>query len=92
MNFLIRLVLGLAGLASVAFGAHGFRIYLSDAVDLSDKDPQKLFLAIDVPSGIKSWIEWMSIKGLESIFFPLLFVLIGIALWIIQGKIKSSKA
>jgi hypothetical protein len=84
-----RIVFVVAGFFVIVLGAHGIIVYFSRWEILFGKDPLKLFLAIDMPSGLESWVEWMSIKGIQSWGIPVVFIIIGILLWYAQSKIKS---
>jgi len=90
MTFLARLVLILAGAASAVFGAHGVVVY-SSKMEIFFKDPQALFLEIEVPEAFREAIEWMSLKGLQSWIIPAVFIAIGIAFWVMAGKISPPK-
>ena len=90
MTFLAKLVLILAGAASVVFGAHGLVVYFS-RLEALFKDPQSLFLEIEVPEAFRGAIEWMTIKGFQSWVIPAVFVAIGIGLWMLQSNIRSQK-
>jgi hypothetical protein len=77
-----------AGAAFAVLGAHGIVAYSSNMEALS-KDPQKLFLEIEVPEAFRGTIEWMS--NLQSWIIPAVFIAIGIVFWVLAGKISTKK-
>lgn len=84
-----RVIFVVVGFVVMVLGIHGLIVYFSRWEIVFGADPLKLFLAIDMPSGLDSWIEWMSIKGLQSWGIPVVFIVIAILLWYAQSKIKS---
>jgi hypothetical protein len=55
------------------------------------KDPQYLFLEIEVPEAFRGIIEWMSLKGIQSWIIPAVFIAIGLVFWTLAGKMSSAK-
>jgi hypothetical protein len=90
INFFVRLVLSLAGVVAAILGAHGLVVYFMGEEAFS-KDPQDLFLAVQVPEAFKSTIQWMSYRGADSWIIPAVFVAIALVLWFIQGRIRMAK-
>ena len=86
---IVRIVFVVAGFVVMILGAHGLVVFLNRYDLIFGKDPFKLFLAIDMPSGLQSWVEWMSIKGIQSWGIPVVFIVIAVLLWYAQSKIKS---
>ena len=84
-----RIVFVVAGFVVMVLGAHGLVVYFKRYDILFGKDLSKLFFAIDMPGGLESWVEWMSIKGLLSWGIPVVFIVIAVLLWYTQSKIKS---
>lgn len=85
-----RTVFVVAGFLVMILGLHGLIVYFSRWEILFGKDPLKLFLAIDMPGGLDSWVEWMSIKGIQSWGIPVVFIVIAVLLWYAQSRMKSS--
>jgi hypothetical protein len=79
-----------AGAAFATFGAHGIVVYASK-LEVFFKDPQKLFLEIEVPEAFRGTIEWMTLKGLQSWIIPALFIGIGVVFWAAASKISTVK-
>ena len=84
-----RIIFVVAGFVVMILGVHGLVVYFNRCDIIFGKDPFKLFFAMDMPSGLDSWVEWMSIKGLQSWGIPVVFIVIAILLWYGQSKIKS---
>lgn len=84
-----RIIFVVAGFVVMILGVHGLVVYFNRWDIIFGKDPFKLFFAMDMPSGLDSWVEWMSIKGLQSWGIPVVFIVIAILLWYGQSKIKS---
>ena len=91
VNFLVRLVLSLAGVVAMILGVHGLIVYFTPISSLMNKYPEDLFLAVQVPSAFQSPIEWMSYRGLDSWIIPAIFIAVALVLWFIQGRIKMAK-
>jgi hypothetical protein len=89
-TFLAVIVMVAAGAAFATFGAHGIVVYASKFEALF-KDPQKLFLEIEVPEAFRGTIEWMTLKGLQSWIIPTVFIVIGVVFWIAASKISTRK-
>jgi hypothetical protein len=79
-----------AGAAFAILGAHGIVVY-SSKLEALFKNPQKLFLEIEVPEAFRGTIEWMSLKGIQSWIIPAVFIAIGVVFWVLAGKISSVK-
>ena len=90
INFFIRLVLSLAGVVAAILGAHGLVVSIMGEEAFS-KNPQDLFLAVQVPEVFRSPIEWMSYRGADSWIVPAVFIAIALALWFVQGRIRIGK-
>jgi len=90
INFFIRLVLSLAGVVAAILGAHGLVVSIMGEEAFS-KNPQDLFLAVQVPEVFRSPIEWMSYRGADSWIVPAVFIAIALALWFVQGRIRMGK-
>jgi hypothetical protein len=90
MTFLARLVLIVVGLASAVFGAHGLVVYFGGLEALL-KNPQDLFLEIEVPEAFRGAIEWMWYRGIESWVIPAVFIAIGIVFLFLVSKITAAK-
>jgi hypothetical protein len=88
LNVIARVVLVVAGFVAMVLGVHGLVVYFSRWEILFGSDPLRLFLAIDMPSGLRSWVEWMSIKGFQSWGVPVVFIIIAILLWYAQSRIE----
>lgn len=78
---IITLGARLALIGLIILGIHGLWVYFSRIEVLFGSDTAKLFLAIQVPMRLQDIILWMSIKGLQSWFFPAIFIIAGIILW-----------
>ena len=89
LHMIARVALAVTGFVVMVLGVHGLIVYFSRLEVLFGSDPRKSFLAIDMPSGLQSWVEWMSIKGLQSWGIPVVFIVIAVLLWYAQSKIKS---
>jgi hypothetical protein len=89
-TFLAVIIMVAAGAAFAILGTHGIMVY-SSKLEALFKDPQKLFLEIEVPEAFRGTIEWMSLKGIQSWIIPAVFIAIGIVFWILSGKISSVK-
>jgi len=90
LTFLARLVLILAGAASIAFGVHGLVVYFSP-LEVLFKDPQQLFLEVEVPEAFRGAIEWMSLKGFQSWAIPAVFVGLGVVIWAASSQISNKR-
>jgi hypothetical protein len=90
MTTLVILVLIIIGVAFVVYGAHGIVVYASKLEALF-KDPEKLFLEIEVPEAFRGAIEWMTVKGLQSWIIPAVFIAIGIVFCVLATRISSTK-
>lgn len=82
----------LLSVSLVLLGIHGLWVYFSRIEASLAEDTLKLFLAIQVPSRFQNVVEWMSLKGMQSWFFPTAIIVAGIILWrwlvpILQRKI-----
>jgi hypothetical protein len=62
----------------VLLGLHGFYVYFHPWEAIFTQEINKLFFAISVPSNLSVVVEWMSGKGFQSFFIPLIFTGIGI--------------
>ena len=89
IHMIARVMLVIAGFVVMILGIHGLIVYFSRWEIVFGADPLKLFLAIDMPSGVDSWVEWMSIKGIQSWGIPVVFIVIAVLLWYAQSQIKS---
>lgn len=81
------LVIGL-----ILLGVHGLWVYFSHGEVALGENTAKLFLAIQAPAWLQNIVEWMSLKGMQSWFFPAAIIVAGIILWrwlvpILQRKI-----
>jgi hypothetical protein len=90
MTTLVILVLIIIGVAFGVYGAHGIFVYVSKIEALS-KDPQQLFLAIEMPEAFRGAVEWMTARGLESWIVPIVFIIIGIGFCFLATRISSTK-
>jgi hypothetical protein len=90
MPTLVILVLIIIGVAFAIYGAHGILVYTSKPEALS-KDPQQLFLAIEMPEAFRGALEWMTEKGLQSWIIPAVFIAIGIVFCVLATRIRSAK-
>jgi hypothetical protein len=90
MPTLVILVLIIIGVAFAVYGAHGILVYASKLEALF-KDPQKLFLEIEVPEAFRGAVEWMTVKGLQSWIIPAVFIVIGIGFCFLATRISSAK-
>ncbi len=81
---LFKLFLLLVSAFVILLGLHGIYIYFSriEAIfSLGQLD--KLFLTIRFPvNAIQSVIEWMSYKAIQSLFFPILFIILGALIFV----------
>ena len=82
---LCKLIGIVAGSALVVYGLHGLYSYFYRLEVIFGKG-SKLFGEIAMPSQITEYIQWMSAKGAQSWFIPIIFVIIGVALWYWQSK------
>lgn len=87
-----KLILTCASVFSILLGAHGIWVYFSRLELLLGGEASKLFLAIEVPVRLRTAIEWMSFKGLQSWFIPVVFIVIGLVIWHWQSKIDAGNA
>ena len=76
----------------VVLGIHGLWVYFSRTEASFGEDTARLFLAIQMPTQLQNLVEWMSLKGMQSWFFPAAIIVAGIILWrwlvpILQRKI-----
>jgi len=85
----VKIILICASIVAIVLGSHGLYVYFSRLELFFGANPSKLFLTVEVPSGLVPVIEWMSLKGLESWFIPAVFVVIGLVIgslgWRISG-------
>jgi hypothetical protein len=86
----IKVILVCASLFSIVLGAHGIWVYFSRLELLFGGEASKLFLALEVPIRLRTVIEWMSLKGLQSWFIPAAFIVIGLVIWHWQSRIDVS--
>jgi hypothetical protein len=89
-TLLAVLVMVAAGAAFAILGTHGVVVY-SSKLEALFKDPEKLFLEIEVPDVLRGTIEWMTLKGIQSWIIPAVFIVIGIVFWVFAGKISTVK-
>jgi hypothetical protein len=82
-----KVILVCASVFAIVLGAHGIWVYFSRLELLFGGEASKLFLALKVPASLRTTIEWMSFKGLQSWFIPAVFVVIGLVIWYWQSKI-----
>ena len=82
-----KLILICASVFTIVLGAHGIWVYFSRLELLFGGEASKLFLALEVPVKLRTVIEWMSLKGLQSWFIPAAFIVIGLVIWHWQSKI-----
>ena len=66
----VSLFLGFIGLLGIVLGAHGLYVYFSRLELMFGGEASKLFLSLDMPIRLRSMVEWMSVKGLQSWFIP----------------------
>jgi hypothetical protein len=90
MPTLIILVLIIIGVAFMVYGAHGIVVYASRLEALL-KNPEKLFLEIEMPEAFRSAVEWMTQRGLQSWIIPVVFVVIGIVFCVLATRISTIK-
>jgi hypothetical protein len=90
MSTLVILVLIIIGVAFMVYGAHGIVVYASKLEALF-KDPEKLFLEIEMPEAFRGAVEWMAQRGLQSWIIPVVFVVIGIVFCVLATRISSMK-
>jgi hypothetical protein len=90
MPTLVILVLIIIGLAFLVYGTHGVVVYASK-LEAMFKDPEKLFLEIEMPEAFRAAIEWMTVKGLQSWIIPVVFIIIGIVFCALATRIRSTK-
>lgn len=78
----MRIIIGLFGLWIMMLGLHGLYIaFSSNLVALTMADNvDKLFLSVNVPYPLKSWVSWVSLEGYKSWFFPMGISIIGLLL------------
>jgi len=86
----IKLALVAASITSMILGGHGVWVYFSRLELLFGGEANKLFLSLPVPIRIQPLIEWMSLKGLQSWFIPIGFIVLGLILWGWQSNIRAS--
>jgi hypothetical protein len=89
-TFLAVVIMVAVGAAFAIMGSHGIVVYASK-LEVLFKDPQKLFLEIEVPEAFRGTVEWMTLKGFQSWIIPALFLAVGIAFWVAAGKISTVK-
>jgi len=65
----------------VVLGVHGLWVYFSHTGAPFGEDTTRLFLAVRMPPQLQSLVEWMSLKGMQTWFFPAVIVVAGIILW-----------
>jgi len=70
-------------------GTHGLWVYFNAIEVFFGKDPEKLYLSIEVPIRLQPIIYWMSYRGLHSWILPAVFVVIGFVLWYWQSRIGT---
>lgn len=94
LSIIARVAFVVAGFVVMVLGVHGLVVYYNRWEILFGSDPLKLFLALDMPSGLESWVEWMSVRGFQSWGVPVVFIIIAILLWYAQSRIvlKSKSA
>jgi hypothetical protein len=90
INIFVRLVLSLAGVVAAVLGAHGLVVSIMGAEAFA-KDPQELFLVVQVPEAFRSTIQWMSYRGADSWVIPAVFIAVALALWFISARIHAPK-
>lgn len=79
----LRPVLGFVGLWIFLLGFHGAYVYFSlwetlfSAVRGSGESLERLFLVVNVPPPLSTSVSWMTAKGFESWFVPLIAILVG---------------
>lgn len=87
----VKIILILAAIFAIVLGAHGVYVYFSPLELLFGGGADKLFLALEMPAGLRDPIEWMSWKGFESWFIPAVFIFIGLSIWYLQSRIRVGR-
>lgn len=83
----VKIVIIVAALISIILGVHGVWVYFSRLEVLFGGNSEKLFLGIELPQRLEPMISWMSMKGFQSWVIPVVFILVGLALWGLQSNI-----
>lgn len=89
LRLLAKLLLICASVFLVILGAHGIWVYFNRLELLFGGGASKLFLVLQVPSWLRTPVEWMSFKGVQSWFVPAVSAVIGIVLWYWQRKMNT---
>jgi hypothetical protein len=88
----VKIILMLAAIAAVVLGAHGLYAYFHPLETMFSLGGgyEKLFFVVDVSvAGLDKVVEWVSLRGLQSWFVPVVLILSGIGLWILSMKIRT---
>jgi hypothetical protein len=71
----------------IVLGAHGLYAHFHPLETLFAGTPNKLFFALEVPSNVQGLVEWMTFKGFQSFFIPVIFLGCGIGLiWFAKNR------
>lgn len=88
----LKLLLIVSSISCVILGAHGIYVYFSRLEVLLGADAEKLFLAWPMPGPFANAVEWSSRKGFQSWFIPAIVIGTGIALWILQRRLRLRRS
>jgi len=85
IRLFISLFLGFFGALGTVLSAHGIYVYFNRMETLLGGEGSKLFLIIDIPIRLQEFVEWASLRGLQSWIIPALLFVGGIWLWNYSG-------
>ncbi len=89
LRFPVKVILMCASVTSVVLGSHGLYVYFHPLEVVFGAKGDELFFAFGVPAVFEPVVEWISNKGFQSWFIPVVLIIVGIVIWFWSQSIDT---